>query len=299
MGREIGFIGTGLMGRGMARNLIRKGHKVKLYNRTRAKAEEVAQLGGTVVDTPAEAARDAEVVVTMLADHPAVVGVLEGPQGILSTIKAGAVVIDSSTVSPITTKYAAGQLATRKAHLVDAPVFGSKGDAEKAELGFIVGADRAVFDSVQDVFQCMGKTFYVGGSGMGANAKLVVNHIIAVTLQAMNEGLLLATKAGVDPDIMLSVIQSSRARSGIIEMKAPPILKGDFTAFFPLRLMDKDMGLVMDTAHALKVPMPTAALVKEIYSSCMANGQAEEDFSATIRLFEKITQVEVRSQGKS
>lgn len=299
MGREIGFVGTGLMGRGMARNLIRKGHSVRIYNRTRSKAEEVAELGGRVVGSAAEAAEGAEVVVTMLADPAAVYQVVEGPKGLLTTIQPRTVVIDSSTVSPVTTKRVAEGLSARKAHLLDAPVFGSKGDAEKGELGFIVGGDRGVFDSVQDVFQCMGKIFYVGGSGMGAYAKLVVNHIIAVTLQAMNEGMLLAAKAGVDADIMLSIIQSSRARSGIIEMKAPQILKGDFTAFFPLRLMDKDMGLVLDAAHSLKVPMPTAALVKEIYSACMASGMAEDDFSSTIRLFEKMTQVEVRSQDKN
>lgn len=287
------------MGRGMARNLIRKGHSVRLYNRTRAKAEEVGQLGGRVVSSPAEAAQGAEVVVTMLADPAAVHEVFEAPQGILSSVQAGTVVIDSSTVSPVTTKRVAEKLAGRKAHLLDAPVFGSKGDAEKGELGFIVGGDRAVFESVHDVLQCMGKTFYVGSSGMGAFAKLVVNNIIAVTLQAMNEGLLLAAKAGVDADVMLSIIQTSRARSGIIEMKAPQILKGDFSAFFPLRLMDKDMGLVLEAAHALKVPMPAAALVKEIYSACMAEGMAEEDFSATIRHFERMTRVEVRSQGKN
>jgi len=283
----------------MARNLIRKGHNVRLYNRTRAKAEEVAQLGGRVVDSPAEAARGAEVIVTMLADHAAVVNATDGPEGIVAGIGKDAVVIDSSTVSPLTTRRTAEALAVKGAHLIDAPVFGSKGDAEKAVLGFIVGADPKVLERVKDVFDCMGKVFHVGGSGMGAYAKLVVNHIIAVTLQAMNEGLLLAAKAGLDADTIVSVIQSSRARSEIIEMKAPQILKGDFTAFFPLRLMDKDMGLVMDTAHALKVPMPTAALVKEIYSACMSSGQAEEDYSATIRFFEKIAGVEVRSQGKS
>ena len=162
-----------------------------------------------------------------------------------------------------------------------------------------MGAERAVFESVRDVLECMGKPFYVGTNGMGIYAKLVVNLIIAVTLQAMNEGLLMATKAGVDPDIMLQVIQSSRARSGIIEMKAPQILKRDFTAFFPLRLMDKDMGLVMDAAHALKIPAPASALVKEIYTACMADGMAEEDYSASIKLFEKITKVEVASAKKA
>lgn len=190
---------------------------------SRSNADEVSSIGGTVVSTPSEAARDVEVVVTMLADPASL---------------------------PATTLLLREALKARGAAMIDAPVFGSKNDAEAAQIGFIVGADRAVFDSVIDVFECMGKPFYVGVNGMGIYAKLVVNLIIAVTLQAMNEGMILAAKAGVDPDIMLQVILSSRARSGIIEMKAPQILKRDFTAFFPLRLMNKDMGLVMDAMHA-------------------------------------------------
>lgn len=295
MGRNIGFIGTGLMGRGMARNLIRKGHKVRIYNRTRAKAEEVAQLGGTVVNSAADAAQGAEIVVTMLADSAAVLEVVEGSNGVLSTIQAGTVLIESSTVSPATTLRVNDLLKGRGAHMVDAPVFGSKNEAEQAQLGFIVGGEREIFESVRDVLETMGKPSHVGGNGMGIYAKLVVNQIIAVTLQAMNEGMLMATKAGIDPAVMLQVILSSRARSGIIEMKAPQILKRDFTAFFPLRLMDKDMGLVMDAARALKIPAPASALVKEIYSACMASGMAEEDYSATIKLFENIVQAQVKS----
>lgn len=293
MGRNIGFVGTGLMGRGMARNLIRKGHSLKLYNRTRAKAEEVAELGGQVVDSPAEAARGVEVMVTMLANPAAVLAMAEGPQGVLSAIQPGTVLIDSSTISPPTTMRVAHQLQARGAHMLDAPVFGSKHDAEKAEIGFIIGGDRAVLDSVQDVFDCMGRTFYVGANGMGGYAKLVVNLIIAGTLQVMNEGLVMATKAGLDPQVLLQVIQSSRARSGIIDMKAPQVLKRDFSPFFPLRLMDKDMGLVMETAQALKVPMPCCALVREIYTACMAEGLAEEDYCASIKLLERISRVEV------
>jgi 3-hydroxyisobutyrate dehydrogenase/2-hydroxy-3-oxopropionate reductase len=299
MSRSVGFIGTGLMGRGMARNLIRKGYSVKIWNRTQAKAQEVAELGGVVAKTPADAASGAEVVVMMLADPTAVLEVVEGPNGILTTIPRGAVVIDSSTISPLTTRRVAEALRGRGADLLDAPVFGSKNDSEKGELGFILGGDKAVLEKIQDVLQCMGKIFHVGPSGMGTFAKLVVNHIICVTLEAMNEGMMLATKAGLDPDVMMNIIQSSRARSGIIEMKGPQVLKGDFAPFFALRLMNKDMGLVLDAAHSLNVPMPLAAIVKEIYSTCMAEGWGEEDFCATIKWLEKSTKIEVRSQKKS
>src|SRR6266498_4210002 len=151
MKRTIGFIGTGLMGRGMARSLIRKGHSVRIYNRTRAKAEEVAQSGGQVVDSPAEAAEGADVIVTMLADPTAVLAVVEGAEGLLTRVQPGAVLIDSSTISPPTTLHVMKQLKAKRAHMIDAPVFGSKNEAEKGELGFIVGGDREVLAQVQDV----------------------------------------------------------------------------------------------------------------------------------------------------
>jgi 3-hydroxyisobutyrate dehydrogenase-like beta-hydroxyacid dehydrogenase len=299
MKRTIGFIGAGLMGRGMARSLIRKGHTVRIYNRTRAKAEEVAQAGGEVAATPADAVRSADVIVTMLADPAAIAEVMESSQGILTAIQPGAVLIDSSTVSPPTTLKVLQQLKAKRADMLDAPVFGSKNEAEKGELGFIIGGEREVLARVQDVIDCMGKTIYVGGNGLGAYTKLVVNLVIASTVQAFNEGMVLATKAGIDPDLMLQVIQSSRARSGIIDMKAPQILKRDFTPFFPLRLMAKDMGLVLDSAKELGVTLPVVSAVKEVYSACLAKGLAEEDFAASIKFLEQQSGTTVQSAAKS
>jgi len=174
----IGFIGTGLMGAGMARSLIRKGHRLRIYNRTRAKAEEVAKLGGLVVDSPAEAARGADVIVTMLADPAALLGVVEGAEGILAMVSPGAVLIDSSTVSPPASLRVLELLKAKGAAMLDAPVFGSKNEAETGALGFIVGGERAVLERVQSVLDDMGRTIYVGANGMGAYAKLVVNLVI-------------------------------------------------------------------------------------------------------------------------
>ncbi len=299
MGRLIGFVGTGLMGRGMARSLIRKGHTLQIYNRTRAKAEEVAQLGAKVAATPAEAARGADVVVSMLADPKAVSDCFEGPDGILGTLKKGAVVIDSSTVSPPTTKTMAEQVRARGGQMLDAPVFGSKNEAENGALGFIVGGDRATFDSVQDVFSCLGKSTYMGPSGMGATAKLVVNLVIAGELEVFHEGMVMAAKAGLDPDQMYSVLMNSRARAGIFEMKGPNILKRDFSTFFPLRLMDKDMRLALETAEALRLSMPVVRAVKEVLGACVTAGQAEEDFSSAIKHLERAGGVEVASRSNS
>lgn len=289
MTTTIAFIGTGLMGRGMARNLIRKGHTVRLYNRTRAKAEEVAQLGGTVADSPAEAVRGADVVFTMLADPAALLGVVEGEQGILAGIQPGVVLIDSSTVSPPVTLQVGELLRAKGADMLDAPVFGSKNEAEGGTLGFIVGGDAAVLARVQPVLDCLGKTTHVGGRGAGASAKLVVNLIMASTLHAFNEGMALAEKSGIDPAMMLQVILSCRARSGIIEMKAPKVLARDFTPFFPLRLMAKDLRLVGETAASLGLQLPQAAALNRIYADAVARGLAEEDFAATFKLLEHAT----------
>lgn len=295
MPKVIGFVGVGLMGRGMARNLIRGGYDVRVYNRTRGKAEEVTQIGGRVVDTPAEAARDADVIVTMLADPAAVIAVMEGSEGILQAIRPGSIVIDSSTISPPKTLQVHAWLKERGAGMIDAPVFGSKNEAERGELGFIVGADPKTFERVEDILACMGKTFYIGGNGMGSYAKLVVNMIIAINLEAMNEGMVLARKAGIDPDVMMQVIQTSRARSSIAEMKGPQVLKRDFSPFFPLRLMDKDLGLVMETGRSLNVPLFAAGLLKQLYTTCLAEGLAEEDFCSTIKYLENICGVKVAS----
>ncbi len=297
MQRKIGFIGTGLMGAGMARNLIRKGHTVRIYNRTRAKAEEVAKLGGQVASTPAEAAEGADAIVTMVADPTALLEVVAGADGILKTIAAGAVLIDSSTVSPPTTLRVLEMLKAKGADMIDAPVFGSKNEAEKGELGFIVGADPAVLARVQDVLDCMGRTIPVGGNGKGASAKLVVNLIVASTLEAFNEGLVLATKAGIDPDTMVRVLMSSRARAGIMDMKAAPVLARDFTPFFPLQLMAKDMRLVAEAAGALGVELPFATAINRVFSACLEQGLAEQDFSAMIKLLEKQAGVEVKSSA--
>ena len=298
MGRTIGFVGTGLMGRGMARSLLRNGHAVRVWNRTRSKAEDVARAGATVAASPADAARGADVVVTMLADPAAVTACFEGPDGILSALKRGAVVIDSSTVSPPSTRRLGELIAKASGHLLDAPVFGSKNEAENGSLGFIVGGDRAVFDSVQDVFSALGKSTYMGPAGMGASAKLVVNLVIASELQAFHEGMVMATKIGLDPDLMYGVLMNSRARAGIFEMKGPSILRRDFEAFFPLRLMDKDMRLALETADALQLPLPVVRAVKNVLGQCMSAGQAEEDFSSAVKHLERAAGVQVASRSK-
>ncbi len=293
---KVGVIGVGLMGRGMARSLLRHGHPVRVYNRTRAKAEEIAREGATLAESPADAARDADVVVTMLSDPAALLEVVESPNGVLSTIKKDAILIDSSTVSPQATLRVARLLREKGAHLLDAPVFGSKHEAEKGELGFMVGGDPAVFERCKPLLVgCMGKSArLMGPNGMGTTAKLVWNLVVAVSLEAWNEGIALAAKAGIDPALMFDTFLGGRAKSGIMEMKAPQVLKRDFSPFFHLKLMEKDLDLALDAAHALKVPMPALAATKQVFTACMGYGLGDEDFATTIKFFERATGVEIK-----
>lgn len=292
---KISLLGTGLMGRGMARSLLRAGHDVRVWNRTRAKAEEAVGDPKRAAATAAEAAREAEVVITMLADPAALLGVFEGPDGALAGLRAGTVVIDSSTVNPPTIHRLAALLQAKGVALLDAPVFGSKNEAENGSLGFMVGGDAAVFEKMKPVFACLGKSAtLMGGQGAGSAAKLVFNQTVSVQLNAVLEGLALATKAGLDPGLMFDVLMSGRAKSAIAEMKCPPLLRGDFTPFFALKLMDKDLRLALETAEALKVPMPALAAVKQVFTACMGAGQAEEDFSTIVKHHERNAGVVVR-----
>jgi 3-hydroxyisobutyrate dehydrogenase-like beta-hydroxyacid dehydrogenase len=297
--QRIAVLGIGLMGRGMARRLVGAGHDVRVWNRTRAKAEDVAGAGATLAATPAEAAAGANAVVLMLADPAAVRDVAEGPEGFLSALDPGAVVIDSSTVSLESTVWLAEHARGRDAALLDAPVFGSKDAAEKGELGFMVGGDAAVIERALPLLERMGtRIFHVGPTGSGTLCKLVFNLVVATTLEAWNEGMVLAAKAGLDLDRVLEVILGGRARAGIIEMKSGPVLRRDFTPFFPVRLMAKDLGLALDAGKALGVPMPAVAATLETLASAARSGDPEEDFSAGIKVLERQAGVVVASRRR-
>lgn len=307
----IGFIGTGLMGSGMARALLRRGHRVRLFNRTRAKAEAVVASmagmlasptvavkgSGIVVESPADAARGADVVVTMVADPGALRAVTESERGVLAGIGRGAVLIDASTVSPAATLALKEKLGARGAEMLDTPVFGSRDEAEAGALGLLVGGEAEVIERVRPVLEALGRVHHVGANGMGAWAKLAVNLAIAGALQACNEGLVVATKAGLDPEVMLRVLLSSRARSGVVEMKAPRVLERDFTAYFPLALMAKDLRLVREAAAGMGVALPVADALSEWYAGCVGAGLGAEDYCAAIKPLEARAGVEVGVRG--
>jgi 3-hydroxyisobutyrate dehydrogenase-like beta-hydroxyacid dehydrogenase len=295
MSQRIGFIGLGIMGAPMALNLVKAGFKVTAYNRSREKAEPLERAGARIAPTPAEAARDADVVMSIVSDTAAMEEVVLGKGGILETIRSGAVLIDSSTISPSVSRKFACHLAGKGAGMLDAPVTGSKHGAEKGELTFMIGGEREVLERVMPVLKVLGKKhIYCGQHGLGLSAKLAMNSILATMVEIFSEGFVLAAKAGVPPATLLEIMQSSLARSGIIDFKAPFVFKGDFTPYFPLKLMHKDLELAMEAAYAQSVVMPATAAVKEVYGAAKAQGQGDADYAAVITFLEGLAGVQVR-----
>jgi 3-hydroxyisobutyrate dehydrogenase-like beta-hydroxyacid dehydrogenase len=297
MAHTIGFIGLGIMGQPMALNLLKAGHKLTVYNRTIARAETLKQAGAQVASTPAAAAKDADFVIVIVTDSAAVEEMVLGKDGILGALAAGAIVIDSSTISPVVSRKMACHVAGQGASWLDAAVTGSKHGAEKGELTFMVGGDRQTFERALPILQVLGKKhIYCGQNGMGLAAKLAQNTIQATTLEIFCEGLVLAAKAGVAPEIMLEILQSSLARAALTDFKAPFIFKGDFTPYFPLKLMHKDLELAMEAGFAQNVPMPTLAAVKEVYGAAKAQGKGDLDYAAVVTFLEELAGVTLRSK---
>ncbi len=296
MSQSVGFIGLGIMGQPMALNLVKAGFKVTVYNRTAGKADPLRNAGAEVAATPAEAARAADFVVIIVSDSAAVEEVVTGKGGVIETIRPGAIVIDSSTISPVVSRRLACHLAGKGAKMLDAPVTGSKHGAEKGELTFMIGGEKEALEQAMPVLKVLGKRhIYCGQHGLGLSAKLAMNSILATMIAIFSEGFVLAAKAGVPPATLLEIMQASLARNGIVDFKAPFVFKGDFTPYFPLKLMHKDLELAMETAYAQNVPMPTTAAVKEVYGAAKAQGKGDLDYAAVITYLEDVAGAKVRS----
>ncbi len=299
MPQSIAFIGLGIMGQPMALNLVKAGHRLTVFNRTRSKAEPLERAGVRVASSPAEAARDAAIIMSIVSDTAAMEEVVLGKGGILETVREGAVLIDSSTISPAVSRKFACHLAGKGAKMLDAPVTGSKHGAEKGELTFMIGGEREVLERVMPVLKLLGKKhIYCGANGLGLAAKLAQNVIQSTMVEIFCEGFVLAAKAGVQPQTMLEIIQGSMARAGLTDFKAPFIFKGDFTPYFPLKLMHKDLELALEAAYAQNIPMPAAAAVKEVYGAAKAQGKGDLDYAAVITFLEELAGVKVRATSQ-
>jgi 3-hydroxyisobutyrate dehydrogenase-like beta-hydroxyacid dehydrogenase len=287
---RVAFLGLGIMGRSMAANLATAGHDVTVWNRTPGKEVE----GARSAATPAEAARGAEVVWMCVSDTKAVEGVLFGAQGVHESLTEGMVIADSSTISPSATRQFAERVRAKGVRYVDAPMTGSKAGAESGTLTFMIGGDEPAVEKLQPLFAAMGKKFFrMGETGKGQATKLVMNLQIALIYEGFAEALTLATKLGIDVEALVALIQASMVRSGVVEYKAPFVLKRDFSPNFPLRLMHKDLRLALDAAKELRVRLPGLETVEEIYDVADEDGHGDLDYAATLTLLEKWAGVEV------
>jgi 3-hydroxyisobutyrate dehydrogenase-like beta-hydroxyacid dehydrogenase len=289
---RVAFLGLGIMGHAMATNLAKAGHEVTAWNRTPGKQVEGARMAAS----PAEAAAEAEVVWMSVSDTAAVEQVLFGENGVEQELQGGTIVVDSSTIAPSATLAFAERIRARGAHYVDAPVTGSKIGAQNAQLIFIVGGSEANIEQLQPLFQAMGKVVSrMGEVSMGQSAKLAMNLMIALIYEGFAEGLTLATKLGVPPEALVNLIQASMVRSGVVDYKAPFVLRRDFTPNFPMRLMHKDMLLTLAAAKEKRVKLPALETVSEIYELAMEEGQQDLDYAATLTMLEKWAGVEVKA----
>ncbi len=297
MPQKVGFIGLGIMGAPMALNLIKAGFQVTGYNRSADKAAPIEKAGGRIAATPAEAAKDADFVMSIVRDSAASEIVMTGANGVLETVRPGAIIIDSATISPVVSRRLACHAAGKQASFLDAPVTGSKQGAEKGELTFMIGGEPEALERAMPVLSVLGKKhIHCGPNGAGLSAKLAQNAIQATMVEVFAEGFVLAAKAGIKPETMFEIIQSSLARAALTDFKAPFIFKGDFTPYFPLKWMHKDLTLAMEAAYAQGVPMPTAATVKEVYGAARAQGKGDQDYAAVITFLEGLAGVEVRTK---
>jgi len=284
----VGLIGLGLMGKPMARNLLKAGFPLVVWNRTKNRAEDLAAGGAEIAASPREAASQADVLITIVSDPPAVEEVLWGKEGALEGLRRGSVLIDSSTVSPDLARRAAQACAERGVHYLDAPVTGGTWGAEKGELVFMVGGRAEVLERVKPVLEAVGKRFFLlGPNGAGQTVKLAMNLMMAVQVEALAESMALVTSAGVPGEKLIEVMQSSMARAAVLDVKAPQILKGEFPASFPLRLMHKDMRLALELARENHLTLPAGAAAYATYSNVKESSRDDPDYAAVARFWAK------------
>jgi 2-hydroxy-3-oxopropionate reductase len=289
MAQVIGFIGLGIMGRPMARNLLKAGYPLVVHSRSRGPVDEIVRAGARAATSPRDVAAQCEVLITMLPNSPDVEQVALGKDGIVEGARRGLVLVDMSTISPIVSRKVGEALAPRGVTMLDAPVSGGEKGAIDAALSIMVGGDKATFDSVLPIFQAMGKTItLLGPLGMGGFTKLANQIIVAVNLTALAEALTLGKKAGLDRELLLTALGGGLAGSKCLDQKKANYLAGAYNPGFKVDLHFKDLGLIMESARALGVPLPATAVVQELFSAMRVKGRGGLDHSGIITLLEDL-----------
>jgi 2-hydroxy-3-oxopropionate reductase len=289
MPQTIGFIGLGIMGRPMANNLLKAGYPLVVHSRSRGPVDELASRGAKTASSPREVAGQVDVLITMLPNSPDVELVALGKDGIAEGARRGLIFIDMSTISPIVSQKVGKALEAKGVRMLDAPVSGGEKGAIDGALSIMVGGDKAVFDQVLPIFQAMGKTItYLGPLGFGGFTKLANQIIVAVNLTALGEALTLAKKAGLDRELTLKALAGGLAGSRCLDQKTPNYVQNSYKPGFKIDLHYKDLGLIMESARAIGVPLPATAVVQELFNALRVKGRGQLDHSAVITLLEDL-----------
>lgn len=284
------------MGYPMARHLLKAGHDVALWTHSNDKAVELAREGkGVACATPREVAERSDYLFYCVGDPEMSRSVALGPNGILEGARPGSVTADCSTISPAVSKQISAAFAAKGVDFLDAPCTGSKGGAEGATLTFMIGGSQAAFERAKPYFEIMGKRFYYcGAAGQGLHAKLTQNLVLGNLMEAFAEGMVLATKNGIAPELMLDILDNSAAKSSFITFKAPYILSRNFTTAFSTKWLHKDIGLALESARESNVPLPVTAVTHQMLQAAIANGWGDDDICSTIKTLEGWAHVEVK-----
>ncbi len=290
MDTRIGFMGLGIMGRAMAENILKNGHPLTVYNRTREKASLLADLGATVAATPRELAEASDIVIVMLTGPGAFADVLRGEDGCAAALRPGQVVVNMSTVSPADTREFSSLLAPSGARYVDAPVVGSKKPAEQGQLVILAGGDEAVVKGLEPVLLAMGKrVVHCGPVGSGSMLKMAVNLLLGVMLEGLCESVNFARKGGLDPAMVLDVLGAGPLGCGLFALKGPMLASGVYQAQFPLKHMAKDLKCVLDTAYDTGAPVPAASTALGLYQAARDMGLEDMDAAVVMKALETLT----------
>jgi len=291
---KIGFIGLGIMGKPMSKNLLKAGYQLVVYDIVKAAVEELVSVGAQSARTPKEVAGQTEIIVTMLPNSPHVRQVVLGDKGIIEGAKAGTVVIDMSSIAPLVSREVAAKLAEKGVEMLDAPVSGGEPKAIDGTLSVMVGGKQAVFEKCFPIMKAMaGSVVLTGDIGAGNVTKLANQIIVALNIAAMSEALVLAAKAGVSPDLVYQAIRGGLAGSTVLDAKAPLVMDRKFDPGFRINLHIKDLQNVLDTSHEVGVPLPLTAAVMEMMQALKVDGKGDNDHGGLIQYYEKLAHMEV------
>ncbi len=295
MPAKIGFIGLGIMGKPMSKNLLKKGHELVVYDIVPAAMDEVAAAGAAKGASAADAASRSDVIITMLPDGPDVEAAILGKDGVLEGAKAGSTVVDMSSINPLVSQQVGLACAGKGVAFLDAPVSGGEPKAVEGTLAIMVGGKEEIFDAVRPILECMGASVTLTGDvGAGNVTKLANQIIVATNIAAMGEALVLATKAGLDPNRVFEAIKGGLAGSTVLNAKAPMVCSRNFQPGFRIKLHQKDLRNTLLAAESLSVPLPITSLVQQMLVTLMNDGKGELDHSAIVQFTEQAAKIEVK-----